>query len=345
MTCTHCGAPSTQPSGPCATCAPPTAWPQSDGDGAPSGLVAPPKYDETVATPDLQEPPSGLPHLGALPAPHIEQADATQYEPTQLPAFAPPPPADPHLISQYSAALPATNAPSSDQDTVPLPSAAAVAAHYSPATVSASAPVAAQYTAGVPATSPVAAQYTAGVSVAAQYSAVVSATAPVPGQPTYAPAAGQYSAAPTAPATHAPGPYGASAPTPYGAPAPQYAPPANAQQFTAPPPLGYAAAPPYGAPSPYAPGSFPYQAGFPDQAPAVPAPSVLGIVAIVLAAFAFAISFFVSPLVPAAGAVVCASIGLRRGERLAKLGLILGIVATVYGLGILALNVIALVLL
>jgi hypothetical protein len=207
--------------------------------------------------------------------------------------------------------------------------------------------VAAQYNERVQATSPVAAQYTAGVQatspVAAQYTAGVPATASV--------AAGEYSAAPTAPDVHAPTPYSASAPTPApapnGAPAPQYAPPANARQFTTPPPPGYAAAPPappYGAPSPYAPG-LAYQAGFPDQTPAGPAPSVLSIVAIVLAAFAFAISFFVSPLVPAAGAVVCASIGLRRGERLAKLGLILGIVATVYGLGILALNVIALVLL
>ncbi|NMO52218.1 hypothetical protein HH310_13550 [Actinoplanes sp. TBRC 11911] len=165
----------------------------------------------------------------------------------------------------------------------------------------------------------------------------------------YTPQGGEHIASPVTPTARMPGHYATApvAPTDattgqYAAPPPQYAPPATAQQFpTAPAPQYTAPYAPgaYGAPSPY---GLPY---FPDQTSAVPAASVLSVVAIVLAAFAVAISFFVSPLVPAAGAVVCASIGLRRRERLAKLALILGIVATVYALGILALNVLAYALL
>ena len=222
MTCTHCGTPSTQPSGHCTICAPATAWPQPEPD-APSGLVAPPTYDVTTALPHGEDAPSGLPQFGGTPAPAA--ADVTE----ELPPFAPPVPADPRLVSQYNATLPA---------------AEAEAEAYRPAPAFANATVAAQY---------------------------------IP-SPTYAP------------------------------PAPQY--------------------------------HRPYARTFPVfEAPAPPG-SILSVVAIVLAAFAVAAGFYTNPFVPAAGAVVCAAIGLRRGERLAKLGLILGIVATVYS----AFDVIALVL-
>jgi hypothetical protein len=87
---------------------------------------------------------------------------------------------------------------------------------------------------------------------------------------------------------------------------------------------------------------MPYQTAF--QAPPTQAGSILSTVAIVLAVFALVVGIFVNPLIPAAASIVCASIGMRRGERLAKLGLVLGIIAGVYSLGLLALNLLLLLL-
>jgi hypothetical protein len=180
----------------------------------------------------------------------------------------------------------------------------------------------------------VAPQYDTG-QAAQQY-----APAPAPQYDTapaaqYAPAASQYGTAP------APGQYGSAlatadtpvtgqfGPAPSGTTAPAY----NSAPQLAYAPDPYPTTPPslYGQVPP-----MPYQTAF--QSPPTQAGSVLSTIAIVMAVFALVVGIFVNPLMPAAGSIVCASIGMRRGERLAKLGLILGTIAGVYSLGLLALN-------
>jgi len=133
------------------------------------------------------------------------------------------------------------------------------------------------------------------------------------------------------------------APTPYAVPAgydQQYAtPPAYNQPYAAPttneqysappvylPPAAAYAGPPPGHPqqSPMAP----YQTPFPGYAAtAKPIGNALSIVAFVLVA----ISLLIAPVLFGAGAIVSAGFGMRRGERLARVALVLGIVAAVLG--------------
>jgi hypothetical protein len=54
----------------------------------------------------------------------------------------------------------------------------------------------------------------------------------------------------------------------------------------------------------------------------------LSIVAFVLAA----ISLLFIPILFGAGSIICAALAMRRGERLAKVALVLGIVGTVLGI-------------
>lgn len=274
MTCTHCGAPSTQPSGHCATCGQPTtavpAWSQSEGVAA-GGVVARPAYEATAATQQADDAPSGLPQFGATVIP--DDAEAT-YEfatgeapqPQKVTAGVPD---QQHTVDEPSQQQHATAPEPHDE----APSYAPPAPHYTAA-----------HTPHPDATPPhVAPANTSPTepSQAARYSAIAAVD--------HASLAEQNSAIPS--------------PGPYGPPAPML-----------------------------------YQAGFAGYPAPKPAGNVLSTIAIVLAAFAMVVGIFVNPIIAAAGAVVCAAIGLRRGERLAKLGLILGIVATVFSLGLLALN-------
>ena len=115
---------------------------------------------------------------------------------------------------------------------------------------------------------------------------------------------------------------------PYAAPATnqQYAAPTSNEQYSAPP--VYLPPTAYTAPPPYQP--------FPGYAPtAKPTGNALSIVAFVLVA----ISLLIAPVLFGTGAIVSAAFGMRRGERLARVALVLGIIAAVLGVLLAAVRV------
>jgi hypothetical protein len=259
--------------------------------------------------------PSGLPPFGATPVPSSPDGSASEHV-TAAPQYASAPAAQ-----QFAAPEPQYEA----QHT-PIPAYAAPAAPaqpdafpHNPTPTLTDSSLVSQYSAAfAQADSSVAGQYS---EAAPQYSAQPAYASPAPQQQ-------QQQQHGTPPPSYAPG--NQPPPAPYA--------PSNGQPPLAPYAQGN------GQPPPYAQGNVPYLAAFPGYPAAQPTASVLSIAAIVLASFAVIIGILSAgvPLVPATGAVVCASIGLRRGERLAKLGLILGIVATVFSLGLLAFNIISL---